>query len=181
MANPAALMLRTLDRHMKGPGELRLMGGAAMVLAYGMQRGTEDIDLLMEDRELELLVEQADLGAALAATNRELEPLGLYISHIWGPEQQILTPHWASGCRPVSLSPGLAKLRLTALGPLDLLVSKLCRADDGDLADIAYLIQYEALQLVDIRRTLSEALVPAAFRDVFEVGAARVEALLTAG
>jgi len=178
MANPAALMLRTLDRHMKGPGQLRLMGGAAMVLAYGMQRGTEDIDLLMEDRELELLVERADLGAALAATNRELEPLGLYIAHIWGPEQQILTPHWASSCRPVSLSPALEKLRLTALGPLDLLLSKLCRADDGDLADIAHLIQHESLEADLVRRAMSEALVPAVFRGAFEAGNAWVEALI---
>ncbi len=41
-----------------------------------------------------------------------------------------------AGCRPVAL-PGAKHLVMTALGPLDLLVSKLCRADAPDLQDIA--------------------------------------------
>lgn len=177
MANPALLIAQTLDRHLEGPAELRLMGGAALVLGYGLQRGTEDIDLLMEDRELELLVEQANLGAALAATNRELEPLGLYISHIWGPEQQILTPSWRELVRPVTDLPSLQRLRLTVLGPLDLLVSKLCRADDGDLADISHLVRREGLSLAEVRTAMAVARVPEPFRQVYAASCARVEAL----
>jgi hypothetical protein len=177
MANPAQLMVQTLDRYLTGPAELRLMGGAALVLAYDMQRGTEDIDLLMENEELELLVQQADLGDALAATNRELEPHGLYISHIWGPEQQILTPQWRANCRSIHLS-GLRWLRLSALGPLDLLVSKLCRADDGDLADIAHLIRQEELSPTVIRRAMEEAVVPEVFRPTYSAGIDKVNELL---
>ena len=92
--------------------------------------------LLFEDRELELLVANANFGAAVEATNRELEPEGLYLTPIWGPEQQILTPEWKVSCRPVARDWGTQWLTVEVLGPLDLIVSKLCRADDGDLEDI---------------------------------------------
>lgn len=176
MANAAELILRTLDRHLTGPAEIRLMGGAALILAYGIDRTTEDADLLQDDRECELLVERAGFGDALEATNRELEPLGLYVSHIWGPEQQILTPAWRDRCRPVDLQ--LPNLRATALGPLDLIVSKLCRADDEDLADIRFLVEHERLDAEEVRRAMREAMVPEVFRDGYPEACARAETIL---
>lgn len=167
--------MRVLDAHLAGPGEIRLMGGAALILGYGMPRSTEDADLLMETAELEALVEEADLGEALEATNAELAAAGLYISHIWGPEQQILTPEWRNGCRPIALDPPLVRLRLTVLGPLDLVLSKLCRADDGDLADIRWLVARESLAPEAIRDAMARATVPPEFRAVYGEAVARVE------
>jgi hypothetical protein len=46
------LILETLDRHLRGPGTIRLLGGGAMTLAYGMTRTTEDVDLLQDDAEV---------------------------------------------------------------------------------------------------------------------------------
>jgi hypothetical protein len=86
--NPAEHILRTLGRHLEGPAEIRLLGGAALILGYGLHRSTEDADLLEDDAEVELLIASSNFGAALEATNRELEPEGLYLTHIWGPEQQ---------------------------------------------------------------------------------------------
>ena len=63
------------------------MGGAALILGYGRMRATEDVDLLHLDDEVEAMIEAADFGGALDATNRQLEPEGLYFSHNWGPEQ----------------------------------------------------------------------------------------------
>ena len=51
MATEAELILRTLDRHLSGLAEIRIFGGAALVLGYGRQRSTEDADLLMDDAE----------------------------------------------------------------------------------------------------------------------------------
>lgn len=178
MAETALLMVRTLDRHLSGPADLRLLGGAALILGYGLERGTEDIDLLMEDRELDLLVERANLGEALDSTNRELEPMGLYISHIWGPEQQILTPEWRDRVRAIHPDPPLRNLTLHVLGPLDLVVSKLCRADDGDLADIAYLVERVGLTSREVLAAMRRAVVPGAFVDTYPSHVARVKALL---
>lgn len=175
--NPAELIVRTLDRHLLGPAEIRLMGGAAMILAYGQRRGTEDVDLLMDTAELEALVERADLGAALEATNEELEPRGLYLSHIWGPEQQILRPSWREACRAVPLDPPLGRLSLSVLGPLDLMLSKLCRADAGDLADIAWLIDRERLTLEQVEAAMREAIVPEPFAEGYAGAMASVRAL----
>lgn len=176
--NPAEHILRTLDRHLTGPGEVRLLGGAALILGYGMPRATEDADLVMDTAELELQIERAGLAEALELTNDELEPEGLYLTHIWGPEQQILTPEWRASCRVVRFDPPLSWLTVQVLGPLDLLTSKLCRADEGDLADIRWLITREGLAPDVVRRAMQRAIVPEPFRDGYAETVERVEALL---
>lgn len=178
MASAAALILTVLDKHLRGPANLRLMGGAALTLAYDLDRATEDADLLLDDAEAQFLAEERDFGEALERTNRELEPLGLYISHIWGPEQQILTPEWRSSCRHVPSPPGVQRLTLEALGPLDLIASKLARADDGDLSDIAHLVTHEGLSAAEVEAAIDRALVPPILRDVFERSRPRLSALL---
>ncbi|MGQ0508908.1 MAG: DUF6036 family nucleotidyltransferase, partial [Myxococcaceae bacterium] len=156
-----------------------LMGGAALILAYGLDRATEDADLLLDDTEAQFLVEQCNFGEALEATNRELEPLGLYLSHIWGPEQQILTPEWRANCRNVSSPLKLSHLTLQTLGPLDLIVSKLARADDGDWEDMRYLIEHERLTLDAVRNAIARALVPEILAETFEESRLRVDEWLT--
>jgi hypothetical protein len=177
VAGEAALILRTLDRHLTGPAHIRLLGGAALILAYGMGRSTEDADLLQDDAEMETLIEQGGFAEAVEATNAELAPTGLYLTHIWGPEQQILTPSWRVQCRPIR---GLAlqHLEVSALGPLDLIVSKLCRADTLDMADIEHVIRHEALTAEQVREALAQAQVPAVFQELFPSNRQKVEELL---
>jgi hypothetical protein len=153
------------------------MGGAALILAYGLSRATEDADLLLDDREFQLLGEQSNFGEALERTNSELEPLGLYLSNIWGPEQQILTPAWREHCRPVT-SLTLSRITLSALGPLDIITSKLARADDEDLADIEHLLRVERLVVEDVRAAVASAKVPDILREAFDDARPRLEALL---
>ncbi|MBI3180713.1 MAG: hypothetical protein HYZ28_01075 [Myxococcales bacterium] len=177
MEEGAARILRTLDRHLTAPASIRLLGGAALVLGYRMQRSTEDADLLLDDAEARFLAEERDFGAALETTNEELQADGLYISHLWGPEQQVLTPSWRQGCRRVDL-PGLRFLSVEVLGPLDLIASKLCRADEGDLEDIRYLMKVERLASKDVREALAAAIVPPEFAEVYPENRAKVERLL---
>ncbi len=153
------------------------MGGAALILAYGLNRSTEDVDLVLEDEELEVLIDEAEFGAAVEATNRELEPDGLFLTHIWGPEQQILTPDWKQSCRPVVGDWGTDILAVSALGPVDLILSKLCRADDADLDDIRYLIKTEGIERDVIEAAMARAEVPVDFADVFPKNRRRVLAL----
>ena len=144
--DPATRILTVLDRHLSGPDEIRLLGGAALILGYGLRRSTEDVDLVLDQEEAEFLVESRDFGAALEATNQEL--------------------NW---------------LRVTTLGPMDLVLSKLCRADDRDMDDVRYLIARENLTVEALRDALNRAVVPADFDAVWPGPRARVEALFRSG
>lgn len=176
----AELILRTLDGFLTGPAQIRLLGGAALVLGYGMPRSTEDADLLEDDRELQALIDEAGFSEAVEATNRALESRGLYLTHIWGPEQQILTRGWREQCRTVQ-GLGLARLEVSVLGPLDLIASKLCRADDLDLEDIRYLITHEQLAPEEVRAAMNVAAVPAIFAEVFPANLMKLNRLLQDG
>lgn len=122
------------------------------------------------------MIDAANLGAALDATNRALEAEGLYLSHIWGPEQQILTPEWRASCR--SIGAPFQNLEVEALGPLDLILSKACRADDGDLEDIRFLIQRERIERPALERAFARAIVPAVFAEVLPENKRRIFDLL---
>lgn len=179
MESAPALILRTLDSHLSGAGEIRLLGGAALILGYGRNRTTEDADLLLDDRECQVLIEHAGFSEALDATNRDLEAKGLYLTHIWGPEQQILTPSWRENCRRIDL-PSLVRLRVTALGPFDLITSKLARADRDDLADIAWLMERERLTPDAVMRAVDSATVPAPLAETFPAARERLVRMLQA-
>lgn len=176
METSAHLILRTLEKHLAGPAQLRLFGGAALVLGYGATRFTEDADCLLDDRELQLLLDKADFARAIELTNQELAPRALYISHIFGPEQEILTPEWREACRSVPAFTG--RLTVSVLGPLDLIVSKLGRADAQDLEDIDHVIRTERLQPADIRDAIRRARVPEILREIFAEAVPRLEARL---
>ena len=175
METSAHLILRTLARHLRVEASVRLFGGAALILGYGARRFTEDADLLLDDAEFQVLVD-AGLEQALERTNEELAPRGLYVSHIFGPEQEILTPAWRERCRKVPDVGGT--LHVEVLGPLDLITSKLGRADAQDLDDIRYLIERERLLPALVRAAVAEARVPEGLVEVFAESRLRLERLL---
>lgn len=177
MAREAAVILETLDRHLRGPAEIRLLGGGALTLAYGHERSTEDVDLLQDDAEIEAMLETADFGHALDDTNAELEPRGLYLTHIWGPEQLILADGWRERCRQVDMRT-LTRLRVTALSPADLIISKLVRADDGDVADMEFLLRTHTTR-AEVERLLDAVRIPELFREVWPQNVAILRKLLT--
>lgn len=176
MAREAELILEVLDRHLARPGTIRLLGGAALILGYGLDRTTEDVDLLQDDAEVRALIETSEFGEALEATNLELEPRGLYLTHIWGPEQLILATGWRARCRAVPLG-SLQKLRLEVLGPADLLISKLARADDGDLRDMEFLLSTHTT-VAEVESLLATVVVPEVFTESWPRANAALSALL---
>lgn len=177
MESGPALIVRTLDRHLTGPAEVRLFGGAALILGYGRARTTEDADLLLDDRECQLLIDTAGFAEAVETTNQELEPQGLYVSHVFGPEQQVLSPGWRAACRPVPLE-GLRHLRLTCLGPIDMVLTKLGRGDDEDFADITFLLETLHLAPATLRAAVQTAMVPAEYAPLFAVAKPQLLTLL---
>jgi hypothetical protein len=178
MASEAELIVRTLDRHLTAPGRIRLLGGAALILGYGRDRSTEDADLVMDDGEVQALIDHSGFSEAVTQTNEELANRGLYLTHIWGPEQQILTPTWRTECRRVALAPPLARLTVEVLGPLDLITSKLARGDDADLDDVMHLIRVESLSHDVVRAAVASAVVPEVLAEVFVGARARLVARL---
>ncbi len=178
MDNPAEVILAALDRHLRGPAAVRLMGGAALILGYGCERATEGADVLLEQSELEALVERSDFGDALEAANSELEPAGLYLSHIFGPEQQVLTPHWRENCRGIPNAGKWRWLEVFVVGPMDLTVGKLARADEQDLDDIRHLIAHESLSPTAVRHAMREARVPAILAEAFATSCPKLERIL---
>ena len=176
MAREAELILEALDRHLRGPGRIRLLGGAALTLGYGLDRATEDVDLLQDDAEVQALIDTAEFGEALEATNVELEPQGLYLTHICGPEQLILARGWRERCRPIALA-SLRNLRLEVLGPADLIISKLARADDGDLRDMEYLLSSHTT-VAQVEALLPSLVVPEIFAESWPRAKAALSLLL---
>jgi hypothetical protein len=176
MASPARLILETLDRHLTGPAHIRLLGGAALILGYGRLRATEDADLLLDDSEVEALLNESGFGDAVEQTNDELAPLGLYLTHIWGPEQQILTADWRQNCRALQLE--LPRLTASVLGPIDLVCSKLARADDLDLDDIRWVVAHEQLDPAQVLLAARSATVPDVLREVWSQALPRLASAL---
>lgn len=176
MESGPALILRTLDRHLTGPGRIRLFGGAALVLAYGRSRQTEDADLLLDDGECQALIDRSGFAEAVEATNTELNPRGLYLTHIFGPEQQILAPGWMDRCRRVAL-PDLTKLEVSVLAPVDLALTKLGRGDEGDFEDIRFLVDSGHVEPRELLSALAEAAVPDILREQFERSSPKLLAL----
>jgi hypothetical protein len=176
VATAARLILETLDRHLTGPAHVRLLGGAAFILGYGRSRSTEDADLLLDDAEVQALIDESGFSEALERTNAELEPHGLYLTHIWGPEQQILTAGWRAACREVPL--GLPRLTVSVLGPLDLICSKLARADDLDLDDVEWLVRALDLDPGEVLAAARSAMVPDVLRGAWSAALPRLEARL---
>ena len=179
MESGPALILRTLDKHLTGPGSILLFGGAAIVLGYRRDRLTEDADLLLDDGECRTLIDESGFSEAVEATNAELGPQGLYLTYIFGPEQEILCPTWREQCRPIALS-GVTKLSITVLGPIDLILTKLARCDEGDLDDIRYLIATENLGAAELNRALTSALVPEVLAEIFSESRQKLLALIGA-
>ncbi|OGR69925.1 MAG: hypothetical protein A2089_11265 [Elusimicrobia bacterium GWD2_63_28] len=119
---------------------LYLFGGAVSVIAYGSRRATLDIDAYIEDRALRgKLLKWAGSGSELEKRH------GLYL-HAANTELMLLeTPEWKE--RSVQILCGkLRNIRLMAISPEDLVLSKLSRYNDRDREDIRFLITKHRLK-----------------------------------
>jgi len=97
MNNPLHI-LQTLDRHLTVPMELTLFGRAALALGYAGSPAvfatTRDVDAILPLSWLEAADENRDFWQAQQRTNEELEPKGLYLTHLFREVEVILTPDW---------------------------------------------------------------------------------------
>ena len=102
----AVTILRTLDRHLSMATDLILYGRAA--LALGFQPPLEeaalsmDVDVILPAAQSALLDEDFAFWDALEFSNRELDPSGLYLTHLFEENQVILRPGWIRHLVPIS-------------------------------------------------------------------------------
>jgi hypothetical protein len=161
MSNPLRI-LKTVDRHLTLPAELTLFGRSALALGYSPTpahfHNTKDVDGILPLSWLQPPDEHEDFWRAVQLTNAELEPDGLYLTHLFREVDVILQPDWFN--RRVRIHVDLPKLEVFRPATIDLVLTKMARADDDDLQDIQFLIRAESLTKEQLEAAIAFARVP---------------------
>lgn len=139
------LILRTLDQKLDHDVSLVIFGRAAIWLGFEnvpRELGTTmDVDGIIRLSQLDELVADEGFWDAIEATNKELDPQGLYITHLFQADQIFLRKDWERQIVSLSL-PELTRLRLSRPATVDLILTKMMRgADEHDLGDISLMIK----------------------------------------
>jgi hypothetical protein len=146
MSNPLRI-LRTLDHNLTLPAEITLFGRSALALGYFQSpdyfHNTQDVDGILPLAWLQPPDAHQDFWRAVERTNVELEPDGLYLTHLFRETDVILQPDWFN--HRLRLDVGLQKLAVYRPATIDLILTKMARADDDDLQDIQFLLRKETL------------------------------------
>lgn len=184
--NAAQTIAETLNRHLIQPTEVVVFGAAALLLdrkfAIRMSgRSTNDVDIIIpKEREIQVDADRA-FWKAIEKTNRELEPKGLYITHIFPEREVVLTPEWRKHTVPLHHE-SLARLNLLRPRVLDLVISKMGRGDVQDVADVRNMLRLHravtGFQITgeEISQAAKHAHVPEAYREIFPRACERIVA-----
>ena len=161
MNNPLRI-LQTLNGHLTKPTELTIFGRSALALGFQdsppVFATTEDVDAILPLVWLAAEDENLDFWEAQQKTNAELEPSGLYITHLFRELEVILTPYWLGNRVPVPVE--LSQLTVFRPSTVDLILTKMARGDENDLADIGFLLQKEKISADQLRSAFERARVP---------------------
>ena len=161
VSNPLRI-LKALDQHLTLPAEITLFGRAALALGYAQAsahfHNTEDVDGILPLAWLQPPDTHQDFWQAVERTNVELEPDGLYLTHLFRELDVILQPDWIN--RRLRLAVGLQKLAVFRPATIDLILTKMARADEDDLQDIQFLLQQESLTREQLTIAFTRARVP---------------------
>jgi hypothetical protein len=161
MSNPLRI-LSTLQQNLTLPAEITLFGRAALALGYPQAPGhfhnTQDVDGILPLAWLQSPDTHQDFWQAVERTNVELEPDGLYLTHLFRETDVILQPDWLM--HRLRLEVGLLKLTVFRPATIDLILTKMARADEDDLQDIRFLLQQESITREQLTTAFARARVP---------------------
>ena len=161
MSNPLRI-LSTLDHNLTLPAEIILFGRAALALGYPQApdhfHNTQDVDGILPLAWLQPPDTHQDFWQAVERTNVELEPDGLYLTHLFRETDVILQPDWFN--HRLRLDVGLQNLAVYRPATIDLILTKMARADADDLQDIQFLLQQETLTQDQLETAFVRARVP---------------------
>ena len=181
MNNPLHI-LQTLDRHLTQPAEITIFGRAELALGFPNSPAafatTQDVHAILPLAWLEAEDQNQDFWQAQQKTNGELEPSGLYITHLFRELEIILTPDWLTHRIRVPLE--LPKLTVFRPATLDLILTKMARGDENDLTDIQFLLRQKKISGEQLRDAFAHARVPdePEFRELFQAAQPKVLACL---
>jgi hypothetical protein len=87
-----------LDSFLEKQTRIVLFGRAALALGFGDGGArfgkTQDVDAILPAVEMARIESDTQFWAAIALTNKTLDPSGLYLSHLFTDRQVALTPDW---------------------------------------------------------------------------------------
>jgi len=179
----ATLILQVLDRHLDHPVRLILYGRAALQLGFEQPPGdaaeSKDVDCIVPVEDADELSGDLGFWDAQQATNTELRPKGLYITHLFRADQVFLRRDWLKHLVPIRRV-STRWLQLWRPATLDLILTKMMRGDDAqDMADVAFLLRQDKNSLAQIDAALAEAVLPdlVELREAFERATPRVREL----
>ncbi|MCJ7816828.1 MAG: DUF6036 family nucleotidyltransferase [Candidatus Aenigmarchaeota archaeon] len=122
-------LLEAVDKELKRPVHVVAVGGTAMTL-LGMKPSTIDIDFCLSQEDLKEF--RKALKAVPHGFRIDLFADGMIFSQKL-PEDYLE--------RSIAIKTGLKKIRLSAMNPVDIIVTKAGRMDERDLEDIASCIE----------------------------------------
>jgi hypothetical protein len=138
--------LRDLDRDLERPVALHCLGGFVMTMLYGLTRPTADIDVLVVRPPMDLN-KLGGIGSALHKKHRVYVQLVTVLEAYPEEYEERLT----------EMFPGaLRNLRLFALDPYDLALTKLRRNSQRDREDILSLAHAVPLDIGTLRARYQE-------------------------
>ncbi len=125
-------VLRKLDKHLSVPLDLVLIGGAAMILHFGAQRATRDVDVLVLQGNV------TELRKAVKAIAIEYGLPENWLNDAAKGFADILPPDFRQ--RLVFLDFGFRHLRLYVLGRPEQVAMKIVALREQDLEDLEVLL-----------------------------------------
>ena len=170
----ANLILTTLDEKLDHEVRLVLYGRAALQLGFDHPppevAHSKDVDCIIPVSELDALTRDEGFWNAQEATNDQLRPAGLYITHLFRSDEVFLRADWLSHLVPITRLQ-LKWLRLFRPAAVDLVLSKMMRGDDTqDMADAEFLIRHDKITRTQLEAAF--AAMPASevveLRDAFK-------------
>ena len=151
-SDPWRAFLRDLDRAVPGPVLLHCLGGFVMTARYGMPRPTADMDVLavIPRDTLNILLTLAGQGTPLHHRHR------VYLDFV----TVATCPDSYEDRLTEMFADAFSKLKLFALDPHDLALSKLERNAQRDREDVFYLADTVPLDVSVLRQRYREELRP---------------------
>ena len=143
---PWGAFLRDLDRQLVRPVELHCLGGFVVTMLYGLRRPTADIDVLVVRPPIDLNP-LAGLGSSLYKKHRVYVQLVTVLEAYPEDYEERLTEMFSGAFR---------NLRLFALDPYDLALTKLGRNSQRDREDVFHLANAVPFDIETLRARYQE-------------------------
>lgn len=179
----AVRIVATLDALLDHEVSLVIYGRSAIALGFPEppQPTTVslDVDVILRDSHTATLDLDDQFWESQAAVNAQLDPAGLYMTHLFGERQVFLRRQWESEIVPV-LRPTLRHLRLFRPATLDLILTKMMRGnDEQDMQDVDFMIRHDRISRSQIESAFRDAVIPdgVELRDAYERATPTVLAL----